>query len=126
MRDEGVLILASGSITHNLWRALGGGLHDRGGPEILESADFRLWMNERSSALDWPALFDYRRRAPFAVDMHPTDEHLLPWFAAAGAGGARPGLRLHASQTHGDLGMDAYAFGAGAAALAAAVGSGEP
>jgi 4,5-DOPA dioxygenase extradiol len=53
--------------------------------------------------------------------MHPTDEHLLPWYAAAGAGGpdAAP-LRLHHSVTFGALGMDAYAFGPQAARLAQA------
>ena len=77
-------------------------------------------MQERAAARDWDALFAYRERAPHAVDMHPTDEHLLPWFVAAGAGGreAAP-LRLHASVTLGSLGMDAYAFGTGAPTLAA-------
>ena len=51
--------------------------------------------------------------------MHPTDEHLLPWFVAAGAGGRQPARRIHASLTYGDLGMDAYAFGPAAARLAA-------
>jgi len=44
--------------------------------------------------------------------MHPTDEHLLPWYVAAGAGGrdAAP-VRLHQSVSLGSLGMDAYGFG---------------
>jgi 4,5-DOPA dioxygenase extradiol len=51
--------------------------------------------------------------------MHPSDEHLLPFFVAAGAGraAAAGGLRTHASLEFGDLGMDAYAFGAQAARL---------
>ena len=50
--------------------------------------------------------------------MHPTDEHLLPWYVAAGAGGrAHAPQRLHEAVTYGCLGMDAYAFGPGAAAL---------
>ncbi|HET9821671.1 MAG TPA: class III extradiol ring-cleavage dioxygenase [Burkholderiaceae bacterium] len=120
---EGVLVLGSGSITHNLQRVFEQGLHDRGGPEIAESAAFRAWMRSHAEARDWEALFDYRRRAPHAADMHPTDEHLLPWFAAAGAGGreAVP-QRLHASVSFGALGMDAYAFGPGAGTLAAALG----
>lgn len=116
---EGVLILGTGSITHNLRRVFAGGL--RGGTprqEIPESAAFRAWMRDRGAARDWDALLDYRRSAPHAVDMHPTDEHLLPWFVAAGAGGrsAAP-VRLHASVEMGSLGMDAYAFGPLAAAL---------
>jgi 4,5-DOPA dioxygenase extradiol len=119
LADEGVLVFASGSITHNLRRALAGGLRNTAvQPEIPESRAFRDWVHERSSARDWDALFDYRARAPHAVDMHPTDEHLLPWYVAAGAGGreATP-LRLHDSVTLGSLGMDAYAFGASAARL---------
>jgi 4,5-DOPA dioxygenase extradiol len=49
--------------------------------------------------------------------MHPTDEHLLPFFVAAGAADGEGGRRIHASLTFGDLGMDAYAFGPGSAGL---------
>ena len=118
---EGVLVLASGSITHNLRRALAGGLRGTSDqPEIPESRAFRDWIHAHGTARDWDMLFDYRARAPHAVDMHPTDEHLLPWYVAAGAGGRdTTPLRLHESVTLGSLGMDAYAFGTGAAALAA-------
>jgi 4,5-DOPA dioxygenase extradiol len=120
LADEGVLIVGTGSITHNLRRVFENGLHDSGQAEIAESKAFRTWMRDRSAARDWDSLFDYRRLAPHAVDMHPSDEHLLPWYIAAGAGGrdAAP-QRLHESVTHGVLGMDTYAFGAAAAALAA-------
>ncbi len=125
LAEDGVLVLGSGSITHNLGRVFrGGSLHpDAAQPEIAESAAFRRWIADRSAARDWDALFDYRSRAPHAADMHPTDEHLLPWYVAAGAGGrsAAP-VRIHDSATMGSLGMDAYAFGAQAAALADALG----
>lgn len=121
LAGDGVLVLASGSITHNLQRVFSTGL--RGpvdAPEIPQSRAFRDWMAERSAARDWDALLDYRARAPHAVDMHPTDEHLLPWYIAAGAGGRESApLRLHDSVTYGSLGMDAYAFGASATRLAA-------
>ena len=124
LADDGVLVLGSGSITHNLRRVFaGGGLHpDRARPEIPESAAFRRWFADRAAARDWDALLAYRAKAPHAVDMHPTDEHLLPWYVAAGAGGrdAVP-VRLHNSVTLGSLGMDAYAFGASAPQLAAAL-----
>jgi 4,5-DOPA dioxygenase extradiol len=52
--------------------------------------------------------------------MHPTDEHLLPFYVAAGAAGAAPAsARIHDSITYGCLSMDAYAFGGQAGALAA-------
>lgn len=114
LADEGVLILGTGSITHNLRRlALHGGAGSQAAStEIPESSAFRDWMEATASRRDWNALFDYRRHAPHAVDMHPTDEHLLPWFVAAGAGGrTSPPVRLHAGVVLGALGMDAYAFG---------------
>lgn len=117
LREEGVLVLATGSITHNLRLVAEGGRRNDL-PERPESAAFRAWMHERAAAGDWEALFDYRRQAPHAAFMHPTDEHLLPFYVAAGAGGRdAPPLRLHESVTYGVLGMDAYGFGAEAARL---------
>ena len=123
--EAGVLVLGSGSITHNLRRAFAGGLSSpRNVPEVPESTAFRRWFAERSAARDWDALFAYRAKAPHAVDMHPTDEHLLPWYAAAGAGGrvAVP-QRLHDSVEIGCIGMDAYAFGPNAEVLAERLGA---
>lgn len=121
LADEGVWLLATGSITHNLRLLFGARRPALDAPEIAESAAFRRWFAERSAACDWAALLDYRQRAPHALAMHPSDEHLLPWFVAAGAGGpAAPPQRLHDALTYGCLGMDAYAFGPAAAALMAA------
>jgi 4,5-DOPA dioxygenase extradiol len=121
--DEGVLILASGSITHNLGRVFSRGMNVPAEQvEISDSKAFRQWMFEKSQARDWPALLQVREQAPFFDDMHPTDEHPLPWFIAAGAGGsAHVPQRLHESVTYGCLGMDAYAFGPQAASLAEVV-----
>ncbi|MBC7665671.1 MAG: dioxygenase [Caulobacter sp.] len=117
--DEGVWIVGTGSITHNLRLGL-----PRPGPvpEIPASAAFRAWFADRSAERDWASLWHYRALAPEAQTMHPTDEHLLPWFIAAGAGGpAHAPLRVHSGVTGGHLGMDAYAFGADAPALARAL-----
>ncbi|MCV2349116.1 DODA-type extradiol aromatic ring-opening family dioxygenase [Paucibacter sp. Y2R2-4] len=124
LADQGVLIMGSGSITHNLGLVFGAG-----GPppaidaaELPASATFRNWLLERSAARDWPALLDYRAQAPFAAAMHPSDEHFLPWFIAAGAAGLTDApQRIHASLTFGSLGMDAYAFGPEAERLAALI-----
>ena len=121
LRAQGVLVMGTGSITHNLRLAFSNrsaASDTATSAEMPQSRAFREWIAERSAARDWPALFDYRRSAPHAALMHPTDEHLLPWYPAAGAGGrdAVP-VRLHDSVTLGCLGMDTYAFGEGAAAL---------
>ncbi|AKJ28039.1 dioxygenase [Caldimonas brevitalea] len=116
LAETGVLVLGTGSITHNL-RLLSWGAGE-GGPERPESAAFRHWVYERGQARDWDALFDYRRQAPHAALMHPTDEHWLPFYVPAGAGGrAHAPVRLHDAVTLGALGMDAYAFGPHAARL---------
>lgn len=105
LREEGVLLIGSGSITHNLreldWHA---------GPESVEpwALAFRDWMIDKLAAGDTPALHDYRRQAPFAVRNHPSDEHLLPLYFARGAG-ERFAIE-HQGFTLGALGMDIYRF----------------
>ena len=123
---EGVLVLGSGSLTHNLRLVFGGRRVDapdaEGGDEMPESRAFRDWVAARSAAGDRDALLDYRAQAPHAALMHPTDEHWLPFYIAAGAGGlAAPAARLHEAVTYGCLAMDAYAFGPGARPLAEAL-----
>jgi 4,5-DOPA dioxygenase extradiol len=123
LADEGVLVIGTGSITHNL-RLLSRFTDDSptDQPERAESRAFRDWFVDRSAARDWNALLAYRTQAPHAALMHPTDEHLLPWYIAAGAGGREaPPLRVHDSSVYGALGMDVYAFGAGAPRLASAL-----
>ncbi len=111
LRDEGVLVIGSGSITHNLgdldWA-------DPQAPVAPWAQAFRGWIGERLAARDLPALFDYRAQAPYAVHAHPTDEHLLPIFVALGAAGddAAHARRLDDEVTHATLAMDAYEFGA--------------
>lgn len=113
LRDEGVLVFASGSLTHNLHEAFGalGGLRplDETPPQWVSA--FADWMAEKIAAKDVEALLDYRARAPFAGRNHPTDEHLLPLFVALGAGGP-DGIRVHQSFNHGVLAMDGYRFAA--------------
>ncbi len=119
---ERVLIIGSGAITHNL-RLWAGGREPIDTPEYPESAAFRTWVRDRTEAADWPALFAYRTLGPHAAHMHPSDEHLLPFYVAAGAGGpGQPGRRIHDSVTYGHLGMDVYAFGPQADALGRALG----
>ncbi|QQZ40408.1 dioxygenase [Pseudomonas sp. SK3(2021)] len=106
LRQQGVLLIGSGSITHNLreldWHA---------GPESVEpwAKAFRDWMIEKLAANDEAALHDYRRQAPNAVRSHPSDEHLLPLYFARGAGGDFS--IAHQGFTMGALGMDIYRFG---------------
>lgn len=105
LRDQGVLLIGSGSITHNL-----GELDWHASPERIEpwAQEFRDWMVARLAGDDETALHGYRQQAPAAVRNHPSDEHLLPLFFARGAGGR---FKVeHSGFTLGALGMDIYSF----------------
>jgi 4,5-DOPA dioxygenase extradiol len=119
LRDQGVLIIGSGSLTHNL-RLFFGGAAGQGSAQA-DCQAFSAWVADRVLASDVQALLHYRSQAPAAVRMHPTDEHWLPFYVAAGAGSLPlenpTGVRVHASVDHGVLAMDAYAFGEHAADL---------
>jgi 4,5-DOPA dioxygenase extradiol len=109
LRDDGVLIVGSGSFTHNLMILQRQASEDA--PPPAWSAAFEDWIAERVAAGDLPALLDWRARAPNAAAAHPTDEHFLPFFVALGA--ASPGgaaTRVHHSHTYAALAMDAFAF----------------
>ncbi|NMX93959.1 MULTISPECIES: class III extradiol ring-cleavage dioxygenase [unclassified Pseudomonas] len=105
LRAEGVLLIGSGSITHNL-----GELDWHAGPESIEpwAREFRDWVVDKLSAQDEAALHEYRKQAPHAVRSHPSDEHLLPLYFARGAGGQFS--VAHQGFTLGALGMDIYRF----------------
>ncbi|WP_367237627.1 class III extradiol ring-cleavage dioxygenase [Pseudomonas sp. Rh2] len=105
LREEDVLLIGSGSITHNL-----GELDWHAGPDVIEpwALAFRDWVVARLAEDDQAALLDYRHQAPFAVRNHPSDEHLLPLFFALGAG--KRFAVVHQGFTLGALGMDIYRF----------------
>ncbi|MEE4340436.1 DODA-type extradiol aromatic ring-opening family dioxygenase [Pseudomonas viridiflava] len=106
LRADGVLIIGSGSITHNLGELSWNGDSPRVEPWAQA---FRDWMIDRLSSNDESALHHYRSLAPHAVRAHPSDEHLLPLYFARGAGGE---FRVaHQGFTLGALGMDIYRFG---------------
>ena len=108
LRKEGVLIIGSGSLTHNLYEFRG---HSMDAEVPSWVSDFDTWMKSQLESNQREALLNYRTRAPHAVRNHPTEEHLLPLFVAMGAAGDAPAAeRLHASYEYGVLAMDAYAF----------------
>ena len=112
LRAKDVLVVGSGSFTHNLREAFTRlRVGDRSAPTPAWVSDFSAWMGARLLAGDTAALVDYRRQAPFAVENHPTDEHLMPLYVALGAAGdGSTATRLHSSQDFGVLTMDAFAF----------------
>lgn len=103
LRDEGILVLGSGSMTHNLSEFFGGAREPA--PYVLA---FSRWIEDALSRGDVPALLDYRRRAPSAERAHPSEDHFLPLFFALGAAGpqGRPGY-VSREVMYGILAMDA-------------------
>lgn len=108
LRDEGALIIGSGSLTHDLSEFRGQGPNDPAPGWVNAFAD---WFGEALKARRVEDLLDYRRQAPHAIKNHPSEEHLLPLFIALGAAGTRwRAERVHASSTHSILRMDVYRF----------------
>ena len=108
LRLEGVLIIGSGSFTHDLSEFRGHGPNDPS-PDWVDG--FADWFDAALTNSQIADLIDYRRQAPFAVKNHPTEEHLLPLYVALGAAGADArSERLHASATFSVLRMDVYTF----------------
>jgi len=108
LRERNVLVIGSGSFTHDLSSFRGQGVNEPAPDWVNGFAD---WFDDGLRRNDMDELLAYRRLAPHAVKNHPTDEHLLPLYVALGAAGATPRVtRLHASATHSVLRMDVYAF----------------
>jgi len=108
LREQGVLIVGSGSITHNLPALF---KHQQGSPVPAWVTEFCDWVAGKIAEGDSDALSTYRTLAPHAVQNHPTDEHLLPLFVALGAAGdMSKSQRLNSVMTYGILAMDMWLF----------------
>jgi len=93
LRDEGVLIIGSGFLTHGL-------------PYLTDfridadvpgwSTDFDLWAGDALARGDVDLLSDYRTKAPGMPYAHPTVEHYTPLFVTLGAATSAdaPGIQV--------------------------------
>jgi 4,5-DOPA dioxygenase extradiol len=106
LRARGVLVLGSGSLTHNLYEFR---QHIRD-PEYAQA--FADWVADAVRRRDIDALVDYRARAPHGERAHPTEEHYLPLLVALGASsGDDTASLVKGGMTHGVLSMDSFGFG---------------
>jgi 4,5-DOPA dioxygenase extradiol len=106
LRQEGVLILASGGAVHNL-RALA----REGGEAQAWAKAFDDWLASALAEGREAELLDWTHRAPHARLAQPSPDHFLPLFVALGAAGkGARGLRLHEGFTLGSLSMAAFQF----------------
>ena len=111
LAGDGVLIVGSGSLTHNLAEFRG-----HHGADEAYAAEFAAWVREAVSTGDGARLRRTLAEAPHAARAHPTTEHFWPLLVAAGAGPAQSGAKvLDGGIAHGVLSMDSFVFGAAAA-----------
>jgi aromatic ring-opening dioxygenase catalytic subunit (LigB family) len=109
LRDEGVLIIGSGSSYHNLRRFFG----SRGRRE--DAARFDAWLQETlvgsapaeraQRLLEW-------ERAPAAREAHPQEDHLMPLHVVVGAAAEEPGRIVYGQDDFlGTIALSSYRFG---------------
>jgi len=105
--DEGVLVIGSGSLTHNLYEFRQGAT-----APAAYAREFAHWIREAVLAGDAARLGSALREAPHAARAHPTAEHFLPLLVAVGA--ARDVLAatvIDGGIQNAVLAMDSYVFG---------------
>ena len=107
LKQEDILIIGTGNLTHNLREAFLG-QHTTTPPWVSE---FATWVDERLASGDIESLLDWQTIAPHAKRNHPSPEHFLPFFIALGAASTPlHAKRLHNEVAMGVLAMDAYVF----------------
>jgi 4,5-DOPA dioxygenase extradiol len=106
LRELGVLVVGSGSLTHNLHEFR----QQIADPDYAQQ--FAAWIADAVLRGDLDALLDYRARAPHATRAHPTEEHYLPLLVALGASDTDAPRRLiEGGMSDGVLSMDSFGFG---------------
>jgi 4,5-DOPA dioxygenase extradiol len=113
LADDGVLIVGSGSLTHNLYDFRGGYGHDgHHGHHEAYATEFAAWVRDAVVSGDSTRLRQTLSLAPHAQRAHPTAEHFWPLLVAAGAAAASlPTTVIEGGITHGVLAMDSFVFG---------------
>jgi 4,5-DOPA dioxygenase extradiol len=107
LRAQGVVIVASGSMTHNLYEIR----QPDAKPEAY-AQEFAAWVRSAVQAHAVKPLIHYRTEAPHAARAHPTQEHFLPLLVALGAAqDGEAAQTLDGGLTHGVLSMESYVWG---------------
>jgi 4,5-DOPA dioxygenase extradiol len=104
---QGVLVIGSGSLTHNLYEFRMGAADEAG-----YAREFALWVRSAVRSGDTSRLQATMQQAPHARRAHPTTEHFLPLLVAAGAAHEEAPIQvLDGGIVHGVLAMESYVFG---------------
>lgn len=109
LAEMGVLIIGSGSLTHNLYEFCVGQPDEMAADYAKE---FVLWIREAIQMGDVERLLRAMTMAPYARRAHPTLEHFLPLLVAVGAvSNTSPVTVLDGGFRHGMLSMESYLIG---------------
>mgnify|MGYP003408412554 FL=1 len=110
LREENILIIGSGSMTHNL-SAFFRGNYGSDAPVEPWVDHFLDWVDASLATGDHTAVLRAVSEAPYGEENHPTMDHILPLFVALGAGGTKGEARkMHSSVDHAVLAMDMWRF----------------
>ena len=107
LREQGVLIMGSGSMTHNLYD-----IRQATSEPVAYAKEFAGWVKTIVLTDVVNQIVNYRAEAPYAERAHPTEEHFLPLLVAFGAQNPEDDVQLiEGGFTHGVLSMDSYVWG---------------
>ena len=107
LAKDGVLVIGSGSLTHNLYEFREGVVDEAG-----YAREFTHWIRDAVRAGDSDRIVNALEQAPHAKRAHPTPDHYLPLAVALGAAKAElPVTVLDGGIVHGVLAMESYVFG---------------
>ena len=103
LRDRNILIIGSGM-----------SIHERGPEMATASPPFDAWLHDAvlssDSARRWQALAAWEE-APFARQVHPTADHLLPLMVAAGAAQDDAATCIYRERLMGTVAVSSFRFG---------------
>ncbi|KAI3469176.1 hypothetical protein Pfo_025839 [Paulownia fortunei] len=106
LKKEGVLIVGSGSATHNLRT-----MENTNDSVASWAAEFDNWLKESLLSARYEDVNDYEAKAPFAKLAHPRPDHFYPLHVAMGAAGVNAKAELiHDSWTNFTLSYASYKF----------------
>ena len=107
LREQGVMIVGSGSMTHNLYE-----FRQSGSAAADYAIEFTQWVRRAVASNDIEGLVNYRQLAPHAERAHPTEEHFLPLLVALGARTDTEAMQvMDGGIANGVLSMESYAWG---------------
>jgi len=102
-RDQGVMIVGSGGVTHNL-RAL----QDKDATPDARAEIFSKWLTDNARSGNIKALLEVGKLGPEVRFNHPSPEHLFPFYFTLGAAQNREAEVIHQAFEYSVLSLNAF------------------